>query len=203
VTKEDNKGKYLVPNSESEGEVLNNKQGLTKKAEVDEAEFIGFLMAQNHLIEELSEETTFDLDYLYKIHEIALGDLYGFAGTLRTVNMSKGGFVFPSAQFLPNAMETFEKDMLLKMSEPFESRSEFIKALASSHAELLYIHPFREGNGRTARLLANLISFKYFQKDINFIDILRNKKDLYIKAVQQSANQDYSLMEELISEGLG
>jgi cell filamentation protein len=195
-------GKYLVPDNEQQGDVLPNKLGLTLKNEIDKAEFLGFLKTQNKFIDELSFDTTFNLDYLYSLHSSALGEVYEFAGKLRTVNMSKGGFLFPAARVLHSAMEIFEKDILKSLSDKYDTDAEHITALAISHAELLYIHPFREGNGRTARLLANLVAYKHFQKHINFIDILRDKKDLYIKAVQQASIEEYSLMEKLIEEGL-
>jgi cell filamentation protein, protein adenylyltransferase len=195
-------GKYLVPSNEEGGDILPNKQGITSKAEIDRTEFIGFLKTQNYFIDMLNEETIFNLDYLYDIHSMAFRELYDFAGNLRTVNMSKGGFVFPAARFLLRAMRTFESDFLLRLSHSFESNNALIKVIAQSHAELIYIHPFREGNGRTARLLSNLISIKHLSEPIDFGSILLDRKDQYIKAVQQASNQQYDLMEKLIKLGL-
>ena len=129
-------------------------------------------------------------------------DLYDFAGKLRSVNISKGGFVFPASRFLFEAIKTFETEFLIRLSEPFDSRKEFITTLARSHAELLFIHPFREGNGRTARLLANLVSIRHLGEDVDFTTILRDNKDQYILAVQQASGQEYDLMEKLFIRGL-
>lgn len=193
-------GKYLVPEDEANFEVLPNRLGLTTKKEIDWVEFKGFLDAQNYFIDAVNEKTVFNLKFLYSIHKRALGHVYTFAGKLRTVNMSKGGFVFPASRFLPEAMSEFEKDILLKLSQPYKQKDEFIRDLAISHAELLYIHPFREGNGRTARLFANLIAFKHYNQEIDFPMILKQKSLEYIKAVQQATSKEYSLMEQLIKE---
>ena len=74
--------------------------------------------------------------------------------------------------------------------------------MAEVHAELLFIHPFREGNGRTARLLADIIALRYYGKKINFPPILKNYIKEYIHAVQQAALQNYDPMEKLMEKAL-
>lgn len=63
-------------------------------------------------------------------------------------------------------------------------KEEFIKDLAKSHAELLYLHPFREGNGRTARLFATLIILKYHRIQIGFSLTLKGVFWLLLHAVK-------------------
>ena len=67
---------------------------------------------------------------------------------------------------------------------------------AKVHGELLFIHPFREGNGRTFRILANLMARKQGYPGLNFKKIDFNE---YIIAVQQVAQKDYSRMEQIIA----
>ena len=81
--------------------------------------------------------------------------MYTFAGRWRDVNLSKGGFVFPMAQFLPTIMNSFQANILAPLPNRYVNKDRLIHDLAVVHAELLFIHPFREGNGRTARLVAN------------------------------------------------
>jgi cell filamentation protein len=73
-----------------------------------------------------------------------------------------------------------------------------IRDIARVHAELLFIHPFREGNGRTARLLANLMAAKAGHKLLELENFSKEKFDEYVKAVKLAANRDYSLMEKII-----
>jgi cell filamentation protein len=58
-------------------------------------------------------------------------------------------------------MTVFEKNILKKYT-PCRSGSieEIVRALAVVHTELVLIHPFREGNGRVARMLAALMIYK-------------------------------------------
>lgn len=182
--------KYFV--SGDEDEILPNKLDLTTIEGINREEFIGFLSAQEYFIDRLSPKTSFTVKYLYSIHKKALGHLYSLAGKLRNVNMSKGNFPFPASRVLPEAMESFEKDMLKKFSVQYQDEKEFILDLSRMHAELLYMHPFREGNGRTIRLFTNLITLKQFGREIDFPWVVEHKGNAYIKAVQQAAAKDYS-----------
>lgn len=186
--------KYTVSSNEEEGEVLPNLLGLTTVKEIAESEFLGFVEAHKKAIDELTDDTQFNLAYLYALHKNALGHLYGFAGKLRTVNMSKANFSFPPASFLPQSMHDFEVDFL----GPLKNASDdtLLAQLARMHAELLFIHPFREGNGRTIRLFTNMIYLSRTGKELDFSVLDKNLKT-YITAVQQAAQKEYSLMENL------
>lgn len=73
-----------------------------------------------------------------------------------------------------------------------------IQDIAKVHGELLFIHPFHEGNGRTARILTNLMCRKQGYESLNFELINDNRFDAYVSAVQQSAKKDYTKMQEII-----
>jgi cell filamentation protein len=196
--------KYTVPDNETEGKVLLNLLNLTITEEVDESEFLGFVHAQQKAIDELSEDTVFDVSYLYNLHKDALGHLYSFAGKLRTVNMSKGNFAFAPASFIPQAMKDFETEFLDVFKDEITDETILLKNIARMHAELLFIHPFREGNGRTIRMFTNLIYLSKTGKELDF-KILESNLEIYIKAVQQASQKEYDLMEKLflkMSSGL-
>ena len=181
--------------NEEENQCLPNLQGLTIPEEIAEAEFEGFLMAEIMLTEQLTTITRFDCRYIRHIHKLALGDLYSFAGKYRTVNMSKGGFLFPSALFIPQSMQTFEEEIRRPLPEVYTENQVLIKDVAQVHGELLFIHPFREGNGRTARILANLMIRKQGYEGLRFEKI---KFREYVWAVQQVSEKNYHPMEKII-----
>lgn len=189
--------KYELPNSQ--GDILPNLLDLTSLKEINESEFEGFLQAEIYLSENLSSRTKFSSSYILKIHKMALGHLYSFAGKLRDVNMSKAGFPFASAKFLPETMLVFEKEILSKLPSKYNSREELINDIAVVHGELLFIHPFREGNGRTARLLANLMSRKASYDGLMFERIGKKEFEKYVEAVQSCAVKDYSKMVNFIT----
>ncbi len=188
--------KYDLP--QHQDEVLPNLLGLKSIEEIGLAEFEGFLKAEIMLTETLSTKTKFKIQYILKIHKLSLGHLYSFAGKFRDVNLSKGGFPFAAARFLPETMRTFDEDILSRLPNNYPTKEELIKDVAKVHGELLFIHPFREGNGRTARILANLMMRKQGYDALKF-DLIDSKTfELYVQAVQFAAKQDYTKMESLI-----
>ena len=188
--------KYNVPNNESE--ILPNLLGLKTTEDIGLSEFEGFLKAEILFTENLSSRTKFSVKYIKDLHKTALKHLYSFAGKYRDVNMSKAGFPFPAAKFLSNSMVVFESEILSKLPSKYENESDLINDIAIVHGELLFIHPFREGNGRTARILANLMCRKQGYKALKFELIDEKVFPLYVQAVQQSANKEYGKMIKII-----
>lgn len=188
--------KYNFPDNQNE--ILPNLLGLESQEEVALSEFEGFLKAEIQLTESITSRTKFNVSYILKIHKLALGHLYSFAGKYRDVNISKGGFPFAASRFLPETMKSFEEEILAALPNKYQSKNELIQDIAKVHGELLFIHPFREGNGRTARILTNLMCRKQGYESLNFELINENKFDVYVSAVQLSAKKDYTKMEKLI-----
>jgi cell filamentation protein len=188
--------KYKSP--DSQGEILPNLLGLKTDKEINESEFEGFLRAEIYFTERLSARTKFNVKYILALHKDALKHLYPFAGKLRDVNLSKGGFPFAAARFLPDSMAAFEKDILTNLKNTHESAEDLVREIAIVHGELLFIHPFREGNGRTARLLANLMARKAGYSALKFEKVGKKEFEKYVVAVQSCAKKDYSLMIEFI-----
>lgn len=97
-------------------------------------------------------------------------------------------------------MNEFERE-ILKPFTPcvFKDRGKIIKALAVVHTELVIIHPFREGNGRLARLLSILMGL---QADLPFLDfsgIRGKRRDAYFAAVRAGMSRNYAPMEEIFT----
>jgi cell filamentation protein len=192
--------KYSVnPNEE---EILPNLLNSNSLREIQEAEFEGFLYAELLLTTQLTEKTKFDVDYIKNIHFLALKDVYAFAGNFRTVNISKQGFMFPAARFLDQSMQEFQTEILNKLLNEYVKLDSvlFIEDLARAHAELLYIHPFREGNGRTARVLLNLMLRKNGWEPLDFSKMNEELFQQYVIAVQSSAMKNYEPMKKVIEQ---
>lgn len=187
--------KYHSPKSEDE--ILPNKLGLTNPRKIAEEEYRGFLRAEIKFESELDNISQFNWELISSIHKTAFNHLYEFAGELRQVNLSKSGFMFPAARFLPSAVEEFEKEFLNPLPGLFENYEELIEHVAPPHAELLFIHPFREGNGRTARLFADLIALKSGFDRFNFEKITEKNMSEYIASVQAATDKNYKPMIKL------
>jgi cell filamentation protein len=116
---------------------------------------------------------------LKEIHRYLFQGLYDFAGKIRTVNISKGGFRFATALYL--------KEILIKIEEMPESTFEEIIA---KYVEMNIAHPFMEGNGRTMRIWLDMILKKQIKKVVNwqFID-----KTQYLQSMERSPINDLEL----------
>ena len=98
-------------------------------------------------------------ELLKHVHERIFGELYAWAGRWRTVQISKPGVIWPAAQFLDQSMETFERKVLAKYpAATLTNDEDFCRASAEIQGEFLAIHPFREGNARTIKLMNNLLA---------------------------------------------
>jgi cell filamentation protein len=188
--------KYELPDSQKE--ILPNLLGIESIEALGLSEFEGFLKAEIMYTEKLTTRTKFSVSYILRLHKLALGHLYSFAGELRSVNMSKAGFVFAAARYLPQTVKQFDKEILSKLPDTYTHKDDLIKDIALVHGELLFIHPFREGNGRTARIIANLMSRKQGYDALRFDRIDEKKFPDYIAAVQKSAAKEYDPMIDLI-----
>ena len=124
---------------------------------------------------------------LKQIHAYLFGGLYDFAGKIRTVNISKGGFKFAAAEFLPETLNQIEK-----MSE------DSFDQIIDKYVEMNVAHPFREGNGRTTRIWLDLILKRSLKKCVDWSQI--NKKD-YLEAMEQSV-MDSTKIKQLIQNAL-
>lgn len=95
-----------------------------------------------------------------EMHRWLFQDVYDWAGTIRTVEIRKsaeGSQFFLPCQNIATGIawshEELSKDNYLVGME----RDAFIRRLAYHYDNYNYIHPFREGNGRTQRLFWTLI----------------------------------------------
>ena len=69
-------------------------------------------------------------------------------------------------------------------TRPFRgTEEEVLRKIATVHLELLFIHPYREGNGRTARLVATLMALQAGYNGFNW-EIAEARFADYIKAIQ-------------------
>lgn len=98
-------------------------------------------------------------------------------------------------------MDQFERDVLRRCTPcTFADRADVVRALAETHVELVLIHPFRDGNGRLARLLSTLMALQAGLPLLDFSMIAEKSKNSYIAAIQAGLDKDYVPMERLLRE---
>ncbi|UCD84753.1 MAG: Fic family protein [Deltaproteobacteria bacterium] len=182
----------------SRGRVLKNLLSIKSKREMDRVEAREQLRALEELINIYDEHHRFTANDMCKIHKIWLGTIYAWAGQYRQVNITKGNFTFAAAGQVPHLMGELEKGPLHKFTPcRFTLTEEVARAIAIIHTELLLIHPFREGNGRVARLLAILMGLQAGLPSLDFSNIKGIRRQEYFTAVKAGLDQDYKPMEKI------
>lgn len=179
----------------SRGRVLRNRLGIVHKREMDRLEFEALIAVQERYYNLIEDNTRFTAELICRMHRDWLGDLFSWAGAYRTVELSKGGFRWPPARLVAQNMDHLEANTL-KACTPChgETTREIAQKMAEVHAELLLVHPFREGNGRLARWIADLMSL---QAGLGLPDYalsgrgsVKRRQD-YLAAVQHGYAQNY------------
>ena len=170
--------------------ILQNKLGLTNEAELARAEE---KLSKTRALElyDTGLLDTFEVGTfkgLAAIHKYLFGDVYEFAGQMRTVNIAKGNFRFAPVMYLRPALESID-------AMPQSSFDEIIE----KYVEMNVAHPFREGNGRSTRIWLDAILKKELAmerspvKDVEIKALLRaaltekiNDREVYMKGIDAS-----------------
>ena len=116
---------------------------------------------------------------LAMIHRYLFDEIYGFAGEIRDVNIAKGGFRFAPLIYLRSALENIS-------NMPQSSFDEIIE----KYVEMNVAHPFREGNGRSARIWLDAILKKELGQ---VIDWSRVDKEDYLLAMERIPVKDVEI----------
>ena len=154
--------------------ILENKLGITNAPELAEAEE---RISKKKAVE-LFENGTLDrlepgkVSSLKFIHKYIFGDIYPFAGEIRTVNIAKGNFRFAPVMYLEASLENIEK-------MPQSTFDEIVE----KYVEMNIAHPFREGNGRSTRIWLDCILKKEIGKVVDWSQV--DKED-YLLAMERS-----------------
>ena len=164
-----------------DGMVLQNKLGITNFVELAREEervskkkaldLFDTTVLEKHLVGSFAQ--------LAAIHRYLFEDIYGFAGKVRSVNIAKGNFRFAPVMYLQAALESIE-------NMPQSTFDEIVE----KYVEMNVAHPFREGNGRSARIWLELMLKQelYLVVDWSLVD-----KDDYLLAMERSPIKDIEI----------
>ena len=107
------------------------------------------------------------------------GEIYDFAGQLRTVNIAKGNFRFAPVIYLHAALESID-------AMPQSTFDQIIE----KYVEMNVAHPFREGNGRSTRIWLDCILKKELHQVVDWSCV--DKED-YLLAMERSPIRDLEI----------
>ena len=161
--------------------MLENKLGLTSSAELARMEEQlskkkAVSLFEKGILDSLSSGKFFTLQ---AIHRYLFEDIYDFAGEIRKVNMAKGNFRFAPLMYLDAALENIDKMPQSDFDEIIEK-----------YVEMNIAHPFREGNGRSARIWLDHMLKQEIGKVIDWSKV--DKED-YLLAMERSPVKDIEI----------
>lgn len=141
-----------------------------------------------------------DLVHLRAIHRHLFQDIYDWAGEIRTVEISKGGEIFQFCRSIPTGMADIHRRLV---------QSDFLRRLSAEAfaakagriiGDVNYVHPFREGNGRTQlQYLSQLGARAGHEIDLA---LLAREPGRWIEASRAAHKTDYDPMSEVIGEAI-
>lgn len=161
--------------------MLENKLGLTSSAELArEEERISkkkaAMLFENHILDNLKSGK---FSTLQTIHKYLFDEIYDFAGKLRTVNIAKGNFRFAPLMYIESALKNIDE-------MPQSNFDEIIEKYVEMNIE----HPFRDGNGRSARIWLDHMLKTEIGKVIDWSKV--DKED-YLLAMERSPIRDIEI----------
>ena len=137
------------------------------------------------------------IDSLFEIHKHLFQDIYNWAGKKRNVEISKDGKQFFPTTHFDNAFRYIDQLIAEFKKIPRGNKMNLVEKLAEILDNVNYLHPFREGNGRTQReFLRLLASEKSLILNLNPPD----NKSVYERYMKGTIESDITTLTELIFE---
>lgn len=141
----------------------------------------------------------FNFEWMLQLHREMFGDVWDWAGKLRQVELSIGVKAY---------MVSTELKMLVDDLEYWDKNKTFsvVETASRIHHRAVQIHPFKNGNGRWSRMLANIYLKQNGLSPTKWNEDLLSKENLhrdeYIKALKKADDGDYSKLIEMQSNTL-
>ena len=134
---------------------------------------------------------------LFEIHKHLFQDIYIWAGKKRTVEISKDGKQFFPTSHFDNAFRYIDQLISEFKKIPKENKKLLAEKLAEILDNINYLHPFREGNGRTQREFIRLLAL---EKGLILNLTPPDKKSVYERYMKGTIESDVKTLTELIFE---
>lgn len=166
---------------------------LSQNAAKEDQEILNALKADEFVYEQYESGADLDPSMIREVNKLLLDGVRGEAGSFRTVGVEISG-----ASFRPP--EPNEIDPLVRELTEILKDADFLHPIIQAawlHHQLSYVHPFIDGNGRTARLLQDFILLK---RDLYPIGVPSAQRDRYYQALQKADCADWDEIVALLAQ---
>jgi len=184
---------YLQPNG-----TLKNLLGLTDEEELAATEYLMTtdrqrVIAKRHFVLPNGYQIRGEsIDDVLQIHGFLFDGLYSWAGKYRNVDMMKGQTSFLEAQFIGVAQGELNRELAELATVRRGDKARLAHWLGQVISDFNYMHPFREGNGRTQRVWALALAY---EKGFKFN--LVPDQAMYDAYLQASIEDDAGMMQHV------
>ncbi|EJL27619.1 protein involved in cell division [Caulobacter sp. AP07] len=171
--------------------ILRNKLGIFDADRLDQIE--RRLVTQR--IAEGAPTGRFDLVHLRAIHRHLFQDIYDWAGEIRTVEIAKEGHQFQFRRFIAVGVADIHRRLVAADFLRGLERPAFAEAASAIIGDLNYVHPFRDGNGRTQLQYLDGLALRAGHP----LDLSRLSPTGWLTASRAAHDGDYRFMAEAIA----
>ena len=141
----------------------------------------------------------FDLAHLKAIHRHLFQDIFDWAGEIRTTEISKGGSQFQFRQYIETGMADIHRRIKSHGYLKNFPAAQFADIAGEIMGDINYVHPFREGNGRTQMQYLKLL----VEQAGHAIDLTLIEKASWMEASRQAHLGNYQPMSQCIGVAIG
>jgi cell filamentation protein len=173
---------YVYPG----GDTLRNKLGIRDPAELDELE----RQVATQRARQGVPPGNFDLAHLRAIHRHLFQDIYDWAGEVRTVEISKEGHQFQFRRFIEAGMADVHRRLVAARFLSGLDPARFAELAGEIVGDVNYVHPFRDGNGRTQLQYLRLLGDHAGHP----LDLRRLERETWLAASRASHQGNYALL---------
>ncbi len=184
--------------------------GIISREELIKLEIEGIKRGLEYLYDlvQKQEQVAITSELITKLHEISFGWIFPkWAGKYRTIQVTFSDKEAPPYYQVSELMFNFSKDIESRLQNlPTPDKENFIFEIISLSAwfqhRFVFIHPFQDYNGRTARMLTTFILLQFKLPSIELKADTGDDRKQYLKAMRKADDGDYKLLERLISRAL-
>ncbi len=186
------------------------KFGILPRRELIKLETQGVYRGFKHIIA-ISKKRDIGItpELIMELHKKSFGWIFPkWAGKFRKINVEFSGKEAPQFFDVPMLVKNLCGDLKERLrhislkDQPEKFLNETISLISWFQHRFVWIHPFNDYNGRTARLLSSFLLLKLGLPIIEIRINTKRSRDNYIRAMQAADGGDYAALEEMIAEAL-
>jgi Fic family protein len=183
--------------------------GIISRSKVVTLEQQGVKKAQEYIIKLSEDKAEITPDLIRNVHKVGFGFIFpDWAGKFRIIDVMVGEYEPPHFSRIPELVTNLCDDLSERLKHLTTSESgekflaEIISLLGWFQHRFVWIHPFKDYNGRLARLLTNLLLLKLRLPIATIKAETAKDRDRYIQALKAADREDYSTLENLIAKAI-